>query len=189
MAASAAARQFVTYPTLAAVLIVLVPALSAAQEPVKSFDQLNTRLKVGDTVWVTDAEGREIKGRIRGLSATSLLLDAGGAPQDLQAARVRTIRMQQSDSLTNGTLIGLAVGGAAGALVMVPEYECDDGPVIAVVWLGAAAGAGIGALIDAARGGKKVLTYRAPGALSSARLSIAPVITPRTKGVAVAFSF
>jgi hypothetical protein len=31
--------------------------------------------------------------------------------------------------------------------------------------------------------------YRAPGAPGSARLSIAPVITPRTKGVAVAISF
>ena len=27
--------------------------------------QLNTRLKLGDTVWVTDAQGREIKGKIR----------------------------------------------------------------------------------------------------------------------------
>jgi|APFre7841882724_1041349.scaffolds.fasta_scaffold109191_1 hypothetical protein len=189
MATSSAARQVVKWAQLAAILVIVLPVVTAAQEPVTSFDQLNTRLKVGDTVWVTDAEGREIKGRIRGLSATSLLLDAGSAPQDLQAARVRTIRIQQSDSLTNGTLIGLAVGAVAGALVMVPEYEGDNGPVIAVVWLGALSGAGVGALIDAARGGKKVLTYQAPGALSSSRLSIAPVITPRTKGVAVAFSF
>jgi len=83
MATSSAARQFVTWAPLAAVLIVILPALSVAQEPVKSFDQLNTRLKPGDTVYVTDAQGREVKGRIRGLSATSLLLDAGGSPRDL----------------------------------------------------------------------------------------------------------
>jgi len=189
MAASAAARQFVTYPTLAAVLIVLVPALSAAQEPVKSFDQLNTRLKVGDTVWVTDAQGREIKGKIRGLSATSLLLDAGGSPQDLQAARVGTIRVQQSDSLKNGALIGLAAGAVAGALVMVAVCDGEAGCAPGGALLGAGAGAGIGVGIDAARGGKRVLAYRAPGASGSARLSFAPVITPRTKGVAVAFSF
>ena len=39
-----------------------VPAFAAAQEVVKSFSQLNTRVSVGDTVWVTDAQGREIKG-------------------------------------------------------------------------------------------------------------------------------
>ena len=35
---------------------------SAAQEPVRDFTQLNTRLVPGDTVWVTDAQGREVKG-------------------------------------------------------------------------------------------------------------------------------
>ena len=88
MAASAAARQFVTYPTLAAVLIVLVPALSAAQEPVKSFDQLNTRLKVGDTVWVTDAEGRESKGGF-GASRPHPCYSTPGAPR-------RTSRQRES---------------------------------------------------------------------------------------------
>jgi len=84
---------------LTAVLIVLLPAASAAQEPVKSIDQRNTRIKVGDTVWVTDAKGREIKG-------------------------------------------------------------------------------------------PKLVVYRTPGApgAPSARFSLAPVSTPRTKGVAVSFS-
>jgi hypothetical protein len=36
--------------------------------------------------------------------------------------------------------------------------------------------------------GKKLVAYRAPSSVQ-ARLSLAPVITPRTKGVAVAFSF
>jgi hypothetical protein len=170
-------------------LIVILPALSAAQEPVQSFDQLGTRLKVGDTVWVTDAQGREIKGRIRGLSATSLLLDAGGSPQDLQAARVGTIRVQQPDSLKNGALIGLVAGAVSGALAMVAVCEGEAGCGAGGAVLGAGAGAGIGVGIDAARGGKKVLAYRAPGAPGSARLSLAPVITPRTKGVVVAYSF
>ena len=189
MGTSSAARRFVTHIPLAALLMTGLPALSAAQEPVKSFDQLNTRLKVGDTVWVTDAQGREIKGKIRVLSATSLLLDAGGSPQDLQAARVGTIRVQQSDSLKNGALIGLTVGAVAGALVSVAICEGETGcaPGGALFWGGAGMGIGVG--IDAAWKGKKVLAYRAPGASGSARLSIAPVITPRTKGVAVSYSF
>jgi hypothetical protein len=54
--------------------------------------------------------------------------------------------------------------------------------------LGAAAGAGIGAAIDAATKGKLVI-YKAPGSLSGARLSVAPVLTARQKGVAMSFSF
>jgi hypothetical protein len=189
MGSSAAARQPIKHVPLAVLLIAVLPALAAAQEPVKSFDQLNTRLKVGDTVWVTDAQGREIKGKIRDLSATSLLLDAGGSPQDLQATRVSTIRVQRSDSLMNGTLIGLAVGAVAGALVTVAICEGEGACALggAVLWGGAGAGVGLG--IDAARKRKQVLAYRAPGASGGARLSIAPVITPRTKGVAVSYSF
>ena len=46
----------------------------------------------------------------------------------------------------------------------------------------------IGVGIDAPMPGKKLVAYRAPSSLQ-ARLSLASVITPRTKGAAVAFSF
>jgi hypothetical protein len=47
----------------------------------------------------------------------------------------------------------------------------------------------IGLIADAFIPGKKQVAYRAPGASSSARLSIAPTITPRHKGVALSYSF
>ena len=62
MNTSSPARQFRNCLPLATLLIILLPALAAAQDPVKSFDQLNTRLKIGDTIYVTDAQGREVKG-------------------------------------------------------------------------------------------------------------------------------
>ena len=49
--------------------LLLLPALAGAQEPVRTFDQLNTRLKVGDSIYVTDAKGREIKGEDLGVRA------------------------------------------------------------------------------------------------------------------------
>jgi hypothetical protein len=161
---------------------------------VKSFDQLNTRLRVGDTIWVTDAQGREIKGKVRDLSATSLLLDAGGTPQDLQAARVATIRLQPKDSLQNGVLWGALAGFVGGALSCGANPECagDDGGASITAMLGlvgAAAGAGIGAGVDAAIKGPRLVIYRGAGTQSGARFSLAPVITPRHKGVAVSFSF
>jgi hypothetical protein len=131
------------------------PAPAAAQEPVKGFDQLNTRLKPGDTVYVTDLQGREIVGKIRDLSPSSLRLDTGGAPLDFQAARLRTIRMRVSDPLSNGLLWGAVIGFVGGALSCALNPQCvgDDaggGITASLAVLGAAAGAGIGAGVDAA---------------------------------------
>jgi len=174
--------------TLAAISLLLAFALAAAQEPVRDFSQLNTRLKPGDTIWVTDGQGRQVKGRINSLAPDSLGVDAGGF-RTFSAGDVTMIHLREGDSLANGALIGLAVGAVAGALVMVAVCDGEAGCAPGGALLGAGAGAGIGVGIDAARGGKRVLAYRAPGASGSACLSLAPLIMPRTKGVAVAFSF
>ena len=172
-----------------------VPALAAAQGPVTSFDQLNTRLKPGDTVWITDAEGREIEGRIQALAPDRITLEGGNA-NAFAARDVRIIRDRERNSLKNGTLIGLGVGGGlalawcaaalAGDPSISPGVECFEG---AVVFGGI--GTLIGLFIDASSPGRMRVAYRAPGAAGPPRnrLSIAPMITPRTKGVAVAFSF
>ena len=55
--------------------------------------------------------------------------------------------------------------------------------------LGAAAGAGIGAGVDAAVKGPTLIVYAAPGARGGSRLLVAPLVTPRAKGVAVSFAF
>lgn len=175
-------------------LIVAAAALCAppaglAQEPVKSFDQLNTRLKVGDTVWVTDAQGREVGGKIDALGPNALTLKAE-APRNFTAADVRMIRERQPDSLKNGALIGLGVGlalGAAGCAAWVSEGEggwCLSF-LIAYGGLGTAIGVGVDALIP----GRKREVYRAPGSAPSARLSVAPLLGRTRQGVAVSFAF
>ena len=167
-----------------------IPALSAAQEPVRSFDQLKTRLKPGDTIWITDAQGREVKGRITSLSPESLALNAKGAPV-FSATDVTTIRLRESDSLRNGALIGLAIGGGLAAAGCVAESGYEDSFCPAYILLYPAMGLGIAVGIDALIPGKKLIACRAPGAggANHARFSIAPVVTPRTKGVAICFAF
>ena len=64
---------------LAVISLLLAFALAAAQEPVRDFTQLNTRLKPGDKVWVTDAQGREVKGKIQALAPDALTLRGEGA--------------------------------------------------------------------------------------------------------------
>ena len=194
MGTSSAARQFAAWAPLAALLIVLLPALAAAQEPVKSFDQLNTRLKVGDTVWVTDAQGREIKGKVLELHDASITLDSNGQTT-LQVDSVRLVQ-RSTKSVGKAALWGMVVGGVAFAAVGAYgnshcEYECFTTSVVVITMagIGAGIGAGLGAVHRAVHPAKREEVYRAPGASSSARLSLTPVITSRTKGVAVAFSF
>jgi len=175
--------------------LVTWPALAAAQEPVRDFTQLNTRLKPGDTVYVTDARGREVNGRITNLTSGSLALNAKGAPT-LSANEVSTIQLRERDSLRRGALIGLGVGAVIGIGLCVAANAEDPHSVRAseYAWCPAipgAIGAGIGVGIDAITPGRKILVYRAPGSTGAAqaRLSFAPFITRRARGVGVSFTF
>ena len=173
--------------------LVLAPAAAPAQEPVMSFDQLNTRLKIGDTVYVTDAQGRAIKGKIRGFGTSGMTLDRDG-PETIQADAVRLITERKPGPIGRGALYGLIAGAAGGAILGAsasggPGGECNRNcsPILAGVFGGL--GAGVGAIIGAVIPGQTLVVYRAPGAPLSTRVSLAPVITPRTKGVAVSFAF
>jgi len=184
-------RSWKVAVVLAVISLLLAVALAAAQEPVRDFTQLNTRLRPGDTVWVTDAQGREIKGRIVALGADAFTLEGGGG-KTFASPDVATITVRRSDSLGNGALIGLGVGGLGTGLACLATAEGADQEwcyLAAVVYGGIGAAIGVG--IDAMIPGKKLVAYRAPGSTGSspARLSIAPFVTPRVRGVAVAFSF
>ena len=173
--------------------LLLLPTLASAQDPVKTFDQLNTRLEPGDTVRVTDAHGREITGKIRILEPSALTLDRGG-PETMQADAVRLITERKSSPIGRGALYGLLAGAAGGAILGASAAggsggECNDncGAILAGVFGGL--GAGVGAIIGAVIPGQTLVVYRAPGAPPPTRLSLAPLISPRTKGVAVSFAF
>jgi len=189
MNTSSPARQFRNCLPLATLLIILLPALAAAQDPVKSFDQLNTRLKIGDTIWVTDAQGQEVKGKLSALSTDGLMLDAGGT-KPFAARDVGIVRERRRDSLKNGAIIGAIPGAIFGLFVGGFASETGTGAALGAVVVGAL-GAAVGVGIDALIPGKKVVAYWAPRSTGPApsRVSLAPVVTPRAKGVAVAFSF
>jgi hypothetical protein len=187
-----AARLFRICLPLAAVLIVFLPAVSAAQEPVKSFELLGRQLSMGDRIRVTDGQGREVKGEVADIQPSSLVL-GGDDPRTFQADQVRLIEKRKSKSVGRAALYGLLIGGAAGALLVAATEgecvsDCTGGGWAIGLGVGAGIGAGVGAAVRAAipAGWKDV--YRAPAPTAS-RLSLAPMITPRTKGVALAYSF
>jgi hypothetical protein len=170
-------------------LVVAVPARAAAQEPVRSFDQLNTRLKVGDTVWVTDASGREVKGKLSELSTTSLTLSAGEDRRSFQGPDVRAVVERPRDSLKFGALLGLGIGIGTGLAITVAVGDADvAGAALGIGMLGAM-GAGIGAGIDAAIPMPKRPVYLSGRTSAKRPVSWGPMIGRHSTGVVVSFGF
>ena len=99
------------------------------------------------------------------------------------------IKRRQRDSLANGALIGLAVGAGLGYVLLGTACEDRSCQSWALVFLGGAAGVGIGAGVDAQIPGKKLLIYRAASSPAAARITISPFLTPRRQGVAVRVVF
>jgi hypothetical protein len=157
-----------------------VPVVAVAQEPVRSFDQLNTRLKLGDTVWVIDTQGRQLKGKVRELSGTSLTIDSDGV-KTFRAETVRTIKRPTGHRFLWGLTIGFAAGTVSWiALVALAGGDFSEAAGWEPFALGAI-GAGIGAGMAATMPRKRLDVYRAPG--TSIALSITPILTPRAKGL------
>lgn len=180
----------------ATALLLLIPVCAAAQEPVADFDQLDRRLRTGDTVWITDGSGREIKGTLSSLTPTALTIDAR-RPLTVRADDVRVVQLRRRDSLKNGAIIGAAAGLAAGGILLWGICRLEGGNPgcgASELFWGASAGAGmaLGIAIDLALPGRKRVVYRSaglPGAPPRARISISPILAPRKSGVAVTVSF
>src|SRR5213594_4084222 len=107
-----------------------------AQEVATSFEQLRSLLKPGDTIQVTDAQGRKTTGKLGELATSSLQLlvrktgfDGRDSliPQTRLSERdVRKITFERRDSLLNGALIGLAAGAVPGILFIAGRSGGSD---------------------------------------------------------------
>ena len=84
-------------------------ATARAQPQATSFAELQGRLKIGDTVNVTDDAGKTIKGNVEQVSDTMLVLRSGGHDLPLPVLKVQRIS-RPVHTLRNGALIGLAGG-------------------------------------------------------------------------------
>jgi len=162
-------------PSIARALCVgLLSFLSAgavqAQELTGSFDQLRVLVKTGDTIHVTDRTGRDIRGSVAGISASSIALTAGGSRHTFVESEIDNIRQRRSDPLSNGAKWGFAAGAGLGLLAGVAlssEYEGSSGtaiiPILALAYGGI--GAGVGAGIDALHSSEQVIFARRGPAL------------------------
>ena len=145
----------------------------------------------GKQVWIS-ADGARVRGRVMSLDPTSLVLVEDGVPTTIPYKSI--VRIEKSTHrLRNGALIGLASGaglGAWAAAAYCAEGYCTSGEVIGVTLfyggLGAAAGVGIGAIVNAAKKNGDVL-YDARR--STTTMSIAPILSPTSKGAAFSMTW
>lgn len=111
-----------------------------------SFDQLRLLVRLGDVVTVTDASGHRIKGKLAGLTDTSLSLAGGNrlfAEDDVEA-----VSRHDHAHLRTGALWGFGVGAGVGVLFAqaLCEYGCGPGAysAMALVYGGLGSGIGVG---------------------------------------------
>ena len=131
-----------------------------AQELAGTFEQLRVLVKAGETLTVTDNSGQPVRGKLARLSAGSLVLDVSGTHREFQSTDVNTIEKRGSDSLKNGALIGMAVGGGLAAAAMAATLGNSDanaGVFVVGALLYGGIGAGIGVGIDALVEGRRVI--------------------------------
>jgi hypothetical protein len=172
-----------------AMLFALVPSLAFSQAAAHNLDELRLKVKVGDTIFVTDQSGREQPGRIIDLSPTALVLALNGGRRELPESGIVRIRKRQPDPLWTGGLVGAAIGAGFGVAAAAFSDECvlyGDradaciGPVLYMTGIGTGIGIGIDALIQ----GRKVI-YEAP----KLTLRVSPLTSPGRLGVSLSVQF
>lgn len=183
-------------------LFTSVPLSGFAQPVTASAADLSTRLKPGETVYVTEST-QPVKGKLIDASISSLVLSIDGRRQDFNLANVTRVERQRR-ATKKGALIGLVAAWTTVATTVYVLNErncgpvngtirsCDDEfplPTILFVMggvggaMGAAAGAGIGALITR----RETVFASAPA--TAVRLTLAPVVHRGRKGVTVSIEF
>jgi molybdopterin-binding protein len=176
---------------VAAQLLILGVSITEGQEAAGSFEQLRSRVSVGDHVIVADGRGREVRGAITDLSASSLTLIVGKDRMEFFEADVETV--SRRDSRWNGTFWGLGAGAVLGALIdrsLVEEYGRQDiqvGESVEFIATAAGIGAGIGFTVDALIKGRRVIYVRPPSTRGKA--SVSPMWGAARRGILVSLRF
>jgi hypothetical protein len=178
------------FQAAAAFVVLLAPAIAAAQSSTDSFERMTSTLRAGDRLVVTEHDGRKSTGRVVFATPGSLTLVVpdGAIEQRRVFDRAAVAVVRRTDSLWNGILIGAGIG-FVGTEVWT-HRACGRDPECAVYvrlagW-GAMGGGGaiVGAIIDKFTGNRVI--YRA-GTASAIR--IAPVAGRRATGLAVLLQF
>ena len=195
----ASAPGLILQKTFGALLILTITACST-QPVIRSFSDLDQRLKPGSIVYITNHDGVKIRAIITELTANELMIDVNGSSQRMEQHQIRQI-----DRHSNIVLQGFGIGlgwGVLNAVFSDPPYEpcendsrkqCaveDSKERLIHTGILAVAGAGTGALIR----WLDDPVYLAPGTVTQRLrppVSIMPVVNGYTSmpGLSVSLRF
>lgn len=169
---------------LAGILLFMISGTAGAQTTPTAIE---TRLTHGRTISITDTQGQVTTGRVIEVTKDTVAVRKADRRFDVPFSQV--VAIDEIDHLRNGLMIGLIVG--AGLFVADVLVSRDDGielngagyAVVGAIYggLGAAAGAGIDALI----GGNRGIYQRG----TTARVSVARTLRPDRVGAVIAISW
>ena len=189
-------RRNKAIPPILAALLLVRPSIAMAQESSGPFERLLTVLQPGDTIVITDTNGRRTAGKLRELTASALELQDGYGHDGPALGRfgaddVRQIRFERHDALLNGTLIGFAAGAAPGIVFIASRRNGSDpiqdaGIAASIILVPGAMAAGIGALMDALFFEHRIV-YKSTGQRSW--VSVSPWLAGSRKGLQVSLRF
>jgi len=130
-------------------LIVFALATAAAPASAQSADFSGVQPKGLPTVYVTDRQGQETKGKIVSWTDSAVVLRVDdGATRTFKTGEAVRIDLR-GDSLKNGALIGAGVGLAIGLMTSAACWECDGSFAVTMTLASAGIYAAIGTGIDA----------------------------------------
>jgi hypothetical protein len=146
----------------------MLPCVGRAQDTPRvppGFDAVAHQLKAGDTVVVTDAGGKVIRGNVKQASETLLVIRVKDQDRSMDPSDVIRIS-RPSHSIRKGALIGLAAGFTFGAVAAANSgcgYVCFSKPigVLAIGGFFGGIGMGVGALTGVSLRREHVIFERA----------------------------
>jgi hypothetical protein len=173
-----------THAALAIAVSALLLAASPAngQQIATTFEELRRIVRIGEAVSVTDSTGATYKGRLAGLSASSLQVRQGSGPWTALPERdVNNVAVVRADPLWNGMMIGFAVGAAPVALVG-GAASAPSSEVAAVAAGYGTIGLLAGLLIDAVNR-QSVTIYVHSAESRTSHILLAPLYSPARIGI------
>ena len=141
------------------VAMVSIP-LCAQQRPKQSWDNLN-RLQAGQKIQVVQMDIKSLKGKFLGFSEEAITLRVKKDEVTVPREDVLRVTRRDASKRRRNILLGLLIGGAAGAAAgVVPDIRMrNEGQTAIFTPILAAAGAGVGGALGAASGYRTI--YRA----------------------------
>lgn len=160
-------------------------AQAVDQQAAASLAAVKGQVPPAEIVYVTDAAGTTIKGKLIGITDDAVEMRVNQAAKSIRAIDVSRIQWQKQDSPLNGVLIGAAIGAIPGIYWLLADpNECTG--LCAEDYVAIGVGALVGGLIDRAIK-KKVTVYDTSSRRTKVTLS--PLLMHDRGGLRVALTF